>query len=36
MPPLSCSQRIVFQNLDTGEGGKTEDTNKLLLCRDLI
>jgi len=28
MPPLSCAQRIVFQNLDTGEGGKTEDTNK--------
>jgi hypothetical protein len=28
MPPLSCAQRIVFQNLDTGVGGKTEDTNK--------
>jgi hypothetical protein len=28
MPPLSCAQRIVFQNLETGEGGKTEDTNK--------
>jgi hypothetical protein len=28
MPPLSCAQRIVFQDLETGEGGKTEDTNK--------
>ena len=28
MPPLSCGQRIVFQDLETGEGGKTEDTNK--------
>lgn len=31
MPPLSCAQRIVFQDLETGEGGKTEDTNKSLV-----
>ena len=28
MPPLSCEQRIVWQDLETGDGGKTEDTNK--------